>query len=418
MSSTPADAAPRSFEPLELPDRNRRKWSTRLVIALVLVSSALAYYAWNRRRTGSIEAFRTAEVTRQTVIRNVSATGHLDAHERVEVPAPMGGRLLDVLVVAGDVVTEGQLLARLDPRPQVLQVGSAQATVTAASSRLGSAGAVAAAARSALERTQQLVARGLASEADVGVARVQLEQADAMVRAARADRALAANGLENARLGEGAMELRAPVAGVILRAPRDVGGLVGPERGALFVVGVGLDEVTIEASIGEADVALLRAGQAATFEVPAFVGRTFQATVTRVEIDGSVADGAVTYAAFFSAPNPDRVLYPGMTTILRVEVSRAVGVLAVPEAALRFVPPGAEDTTPRTRIWRRVGPARLEPIDVVAGLSDGMNTEVTAAVSGQLREGTRVAIGMGITEEEAGGAGITLGSGGPRAAAR
>lgn len=410
MSSPPADAPPRTFERLELPDTSRELFWMRALVALLLVGGAAGVFAWRRTRAASADLFRTAAVERKTIARGVTATGHLDAKERIEVPAPVSSRLLEILVVVGDEVTEGQVLARLDSRPSTLQVGTASAAVTAASSRLGSAGVAAEAARSELERVQQLVARGLASEAEIAGARVRLEQAEAMVRAARADRSMASSNLESARLGEGAMELRAPATGVVLRAPRDVGGLVGPEKGALFVIGVGLEELVVEASIGEADVALLRAGQGAWFEVPAFVGRQFTATVTRVEIEGTVADGAVSYGAYFRAPNPDRTLYPGMTAILHVEVARAPDALVVNEAALRFEPEGAEPAPPRTRVWRRVGPSRLEPVAVTTGISDGTFTEVHPASPSALRVGAPLVIGMQVMDDET-RATVSLGSG-------
>jgi len=56
-----------------------------------------------------------------------------------------------------------------------------------------------------------------------------------------------------------------------------------------------------------------------------------------------VVQNVVTYIAVISAPNPDLMLLPGMTANVRIVVDTRSGVLKVPNAALRFRPPGAAD---------------------------------------------------------------------------
>src|SRR5690606_21361931 len=46
----------------------------------------------------------------------------------------------------------------------------------------------------------------------------------------------------------------------------------------------------------------------------------------------------VTYMVEVSAPNPDRILLPGMTANVRIVIDKRDGVLKVPNAALRFRP--------------------------------------------------------------------------------
>jgi hypothetical protein len=135
--------------------------------------------------------------------------------------------------------------------------------------------------------------------------------------------------------------------------------------------------------------------------------------VTRVDLDADVQPGAVSYPVQFRAENPDRLLRPGMTTLLRIEVARAVDVLSVHEAALRFVPEGADPAPARSRVWLRGGPTELVSIDVTAGVSDGAYTEIRPVDASALREGASIAIGMQPTEQ--GRVGISLGSGRRRA---
>ena len=98
-----------------------------------------------------------------------------------------------------------------------------------------------------------------------------------------------------------------------------------------------------------------------------------------------------------------------MSARVRIEVARSEKVLAVHEAALRFTPDGAEPAEPRTRLWKRLGPDQLEPVQVTAGLSDGTYTEVKPATADALHEKDIVAVGYTQVDVGSRGPAVTLG---------
>lgn len=410
-SSTPKGT---EFAPLALPDRRGGSRARKAVIAGVLLAAAVGAYVYSKQRAGETDFLRTEAVSRGSIVRVVTLTGHVDVVERVDVPAPIGGALVSIEATPGDRVVEGQILARLDPRRSSLALGSARATLNASVSRVSLARAALDSARAQVDTMEQLERRELASPAEVAGARLEVERADAALRASRAEQSVAANNVSTADMAVDGGVLRAPIAGVVLQSPRSLGTLVGPELGAIFVIGRSLDDLTIDANVGEADVGSLRQGLTAWFEVPAHPGRRFDATLSRIELDAAVGTGTVTFPVQFRATNPDQILRPGMTAILHVEVARADDVLLVPEAALRFVPPDAPPADPRTRVWVRTGPNRLEPVEVVTGVTDGASTEIRPAAGSSLPPGARVAIGVHV--DEIGGAGLSLGSGRRRGA--
>jgi HlyD family secretion protein len=96
----------------------------------------------------------------------------------------------------------------------------------------------------------------------------------------------------------------------------------------------------VEASIDESEIGRIAIGQEATFTVDSFPGRTFRGKITQVRKAALVVQNVVTYMAIISAPNPDLTLLPGMTTNVRITVANRDQVLRVPNAALRYRPPG------------------------------------------------------------------------------
>jgi HlyD family secretion protein len=161
------------------------------------------------------------------------------------------------------------------------------------------------------------------------------------------------------------------------------------------VIGEPLELMRVDVDVSEADIGDVRIDQQATFEVQTFAGRTFRARVERVGVEPRREGGVVTYPVRLIADNADRSLLPGMTAAVRLEVARVVQVLAVREAALRYLPQGFAEAAPRSRLFRRIGPDQLEPIAVTPGLSDGTYTELRSGPSdARVSERDEVAVGV------------------------
>jgi HlyD family secretion protein len=333
-------------------------------------------------------------VEKRTIVRVVEATGHLDARSRVEVAPPVAGHLAEIKVAPGDVVEKGQLLAKLDDRATALGVRGAGATLEASVWRVAEVRAAADSAEQEMRRVERLKARGLASAQDLDAAKAALERARAVVKAADAEKSLAADNVAVAKVGHNLGDIVSPIAGIVLSAPENAGVGVSPERGALFVVATPLDAMRIDADVSEADIGEVHVGQTAHFEVQTFPGREFTAKVERIGLDSKREGAVVTYTVMLTADNHEKLLLPGMTAAVRIEIATAKDAVAVREAALRFTPAGADPAEPRTRVWRRRTSSELEPITVKLGLSDGAYTEVHATPEDALQPGDPVVVGL------------------------
>lgn len=399
-------------QPLVIPTairerKRRRRW---ILLALGVVAAAAILIAVLAPLKVEPVQFRTALVERRTITRVVEATGQVDVVQRVEVPAPAAGRILEILVRTGDRVSERQPLARLDERAAVIAVRGAQAGTRAAASRVTEAEVALAAAADARARTEKLLERSLASPSELSAARSAEARARAALAAARAESAAAVQNLKSAELGESFATVLSPIEGVVLRAPDSPGAATAPEQGPLFVVGSALETLRIDAEVAESEIGLLKPGQVARFSVPAFAGRSFDARVEHLGIDAQRTGIAVRYPVELRAPNADRALLPGMTATIRVEVARVENALATREAALRFRPEDDQEAEPRSRVYRVDG-SELEPVDVIAGLSDGAYTEIRPKRPELLSVGSPVALGtLASSQQKRSGAGIRLGN--------
>ena len=405
-------AEPKASSPdpqLTIPALEARGRLVRIFVILGLLLAAGLAFAFYSRPEPKAEVFRTVEVTRRSIVRTVEAAGRLDVKTRVEVPAPLPGRLLAIQVREGERVEQGQPLAVLDQRASDLSLRAAQATAAAASGSLAESQAALDAATQTLARAKSLAEKGFGSTDEVARAEADLQRAKAAREAARGEQRAAGQRVASAQLEKSLGSLLAPAAGVVLRAPARIGAAVGPEQGPLFVIGDAPNTMRIDASVSETDVPFVKAGMPAKVSVVALPGSTFEAKVEHIGIDPSLEGGAALYPIRLLVENPDGTLLPGMSARVRIEVARSEKVLAVHEAALRFTPDGAEPAEPRTRLWKRLGPDQLEPVQVTAGLSDGTYTEVKPATADALHEKDIVAVGYTQVDVGSRGPAVTLG---------
>ena len=137
-------------------------------------------------------------------------------------------------------------------------------------------------------------------------------------------------------------EIRAPVDGVVVSRTVDVGQTVAASLQAptLFTIAQDLTQMQVDTNVDEADVGRIRVGLRATFTVDAFRNQTFAGEVMQVRKAPQTVQNVVTYNVVVSARNPDGRLLPGMTANVRLVVDQKDNVLKVPNAALRYRPPG------------------------------------------------------------------------------
>jgi len=379
---------------LRIPELAGRARTRRIVMLSVVLAAAAGAVYYYTRPEPIVELYRTETATLRTLVQQVEAAGKLDVQKRIEVPAPVPGRLVGIHVLPGQTVAVGDLLAELDVRAAVLVVRGAQASAEAAAGQVAQARASLEAAERGVERARTLMARGLASAEDVANAQSELARAQAATEAARGQQKVAGENVASAKLSQTLGRIEAPAAGVVLLAPERLGAAVSPDAGPLFVIGDPLTTMRVDAIVSETEVAQVKPGQPAEVLVAALPGRSFRAQVKRVGIEPDRSQVAVMYPVQLLVENPDGLLLPGMTARARMEVARAVNVLAVHEATLRFQPDGADPAEPRSRVWKRIGPQELEGLSVKVGISDGIYAEIKPRGDDKLSAGDPLAVGL------------------------
>jgi HlyD family secretion protein len=349
---------------------NKKLWIA-LVATGVLVAAGLAW--WQFGREPAQPPFRSVKVDRGGLVAAVSATGTLNPVTSVQVGSQVSGQIKEIFVDFNSPVKKGEVIARIDPEAFGLRVNQAmadleaarataltqRANVAALQAEVSRAEVVLAEAERNLRRNQMLVEKGFVSQAALETAQAAVATAREQVKTAQAQRAVGDAQVKNgealvrqreAQLAQARVDLertsiRAPVDGIVISRSVDAGQTVAASLQAptLFLIARNLTDMQVEASIDESEIGRIAIGQEASFTVDSFPGRSFSGKITQVRKAAQVVQNVVTYIAVIAAPNPDLSLLPGMTANVRIVTARREDVLRVPNAALRFRPPGATE---------------------------------------------------------------------------
>lgn len=132
-----------------------------------------------------------------------------------------------------------------------------------------------------------------------------------------------------------------PVNGTVINSNVAVGQTVVSsfQAPSLFVIAQDLKKMQIDTLVDEADIAKIKVGEEADFNVGAFPSSTFHGKVTEIRLNPINQANVVDYDVIVVFDNPGEKLLPGMQADVKFIVAQAKNTLKIPTMALRFVPP-------------------------------------------------------------------------------
>jgi HlyD family secretion protein len=335
----------------------------------------------------------------------VMGTGTLEARVKTTISPRIQERLAEVLVDQGDSVKSGQLIARLDDAETKQQVAIAEATLAAARATVERVRSDESRAQAVLKQAQQdhqrsieLMAAKITSQADfdktaeaLHVAEAGLKSAQTAIVEAESQVFTAEKTLLYQREHLAFTEMRSPYDGLVTRRDRDPGGIVVP--GASILQLVATNEIWVSAWVDETAMTGLKAGQPARVVFRSEPAKNYAGEVARLgrEADRETRE-FVLDVRVKQLPENWTI---GQRAEVFIETGYRSGVLLMPSQFIRWREGKAsvfvnDHGHPR---WRGVtlGLRGLQNVEVTQGLSAG--EQIVRPVEGQkqlLIDGQRI----------------------------
>jgi HlyD family secretion protein len=299
-----------------------RRTGSWILIALLVVGGG--YYWIHHGKQADVIVLEKIKVSRGNLVESIASTGTLSALEEVTIGSQVSGIVTKVLVDFNDNVKAGQLLAVVDPQTLQAQVDVSRAMLAQRQVTYDEA------ARQ-LKEGAPLREKGYLSDQDMRALEVAARTAKAQLESATVD-----FNKQNVQLTYA--EIRSPISGVVMTRSVDPGNTVQASMQAptLFVVASDLTKMKILANVDETQIAAIKEGMRARFTVSGIPDKTFNARVRQVRLKPVTTNNVVTYTVVLDAENPDKALFPGMTTTIDFIQSNIENQLILPSAALRI----------------------------------------------------------------------------------
>jgi membrane fusion protein (multidrug efflux system) len=294
-----------------------------------------------------------------------TTVGYIDA----QIHSKVTGYLLAQNYKEGSLVSAGDLLFEVDPRPFQAVVDQAKAQLQVASAELVQARADEDAAQAEIDRAKAaqtktgldvkrytpLVADGtvsqqefddadqsnLANQASVLAAKAKYNRALAAVKGAEAQIEVARSALQGAQLNLGFTRVKSPINGIAGIRVANIGDLVGTDQKALLTTVSQIDPIYVQFPISEQEYLSLHSfllDQASNREdtlqliLPDGTVYDHKGKIDIIGREVDAATGTLRIRGIF--PNPGNVLRPGQYSRIRTATRIDKGALLVPQRAI------------------------------------------------------------------------------------
>ena len=377
-----AEATPASTGaamPPHAPPSRRGRWLGALVALLVMLAlGGAAWYLIHRPAPkgpggpggGARVTVGEATARRADVPVYIDALGTVTPVATITLRPQVSGVLTQVLFTEGQMVTKGQLLAQIDPRPFQQALMQAQGTRQRDEAQLANA-------RITLQRYQPLLAQDSIARQDVDTQAALVQQLEGTVTSDRASEKTAQLNLDFTRV-------TAPVSGRVGLRVVDAGNVVSSGDAAGIAVITQINPVDVQFSVPQDRVpdiqtrAMESVKEDKRLPVTA-LDRTRSNVLDKgvfLTLDNQVDVQTGTVRAKARFQNAAGTLFPNQFVNIRLLLRTLQGAVVVPVTALRtgaagdFVYVVNEDRTVSMRPVKR-GQGTVENIVVTEGLKEG-----------------------------------------------
>jgi len=308
-------------------------------------------------------------LSRATIVRSVTASGRIESVEEAEIASQIIGRVTAVNFKEGDPVKAGDVLVAIDRTDAQAKLDSTNARISRLEAAINQADSDLKKAQRDADLSAKLAGRGFSTPTELADSFTLLAKAEAALSMCR-------NELVEAEAMRRASEeelrrttILAPIDGVVSDLEVDVGEIViaGTTNlpGSVLMKVCDMDRMRVRADVDEADVPLVRRGQAARVYLQADQLRPLPGRVDRVSPQGKVKqDEVVGFETLLDldvsppagSASDFPTLRPGMTVTAEIEVRQVDEALSAPAQAVVHRRRKELPDTPLIRDWSERAP--------------------------------------------------------------
>ncbi|WP_302613589.1 efflux RND transporter periplasmic adaptor subunit [uncultured Bacteroides sp.] len=321
------------------------------------------------------EKYELVSPTTGNVERNTVLTGKIEPRDEIEIKPQVSGIISEINVEEGDMVHEGDIVARIKIVPDEAQLSSALSRIETAKISLEDA-------KLKHERNKLLFDKKVISREEFETTATAFAKAKAELDAAQDSYSIVKEGVSKTNAKESNTLVRATITGIVLDIPIKVGSSVIQANtmndGTTVATVADMNNLIFEGKVDETEVGMLSVGQPMDISIGALPDLKLDATIELIAPKGTETNGANTFEIKAAIKVPaDFTLRAGYSANATVNLSKAENVLTIPESVIEW----KGDSTFVYVLTDSVPEQKFERRPIGTGTSDGINIQVKDGIT-------------------------------------
>ena len=349
-----------------------RKLIVAVIVAVIFIGTFVFLYQ-KSQPTPVVYSEFTPEV--KDIQKTTVITGKIEPRNEVTVKPQISGIITELYKEAGDMVQQGEVIAKVKVIPDMGQLSSAEARVRLADINLKQA-------QVDFSREESLYKQKLVSADEFDKIKQTLRQAKEEVVAAQDALDVVRNGVSKSNASASSTLIRSTITGLILDVPVKVGNTVVLSNtfndGTTIATVANMNDLIFRGNIDETEVGRLVEGMPMKITIGALQDLSFEANLEYVSPKAVESNGANQFevkAAVHVIKGGK--IRSGYSANAEIVLAKANKVLSIPESAIEF-------SGDSTFVYVVKGSGEKKTYDrraVTTGLSDGVNIEIKKGIT-------------------------------------
>lgn len=343
-----------------------------LVLVLVLFLGTLGYL-YSKSKPKEV-VYETTQAFYTDIIRKTVATGSVVPRNEIEIKPTVSGIIDQINVTEGQMVSVGQVLARVKIVPNMVNLNAAESRVNRAKIALEEA-------RINFNRQQQLFDREVIAESEFIPFRIALNNAEEENVSAENNLQLIRDGASKNSTTTSNTIIRSTISGMILTIPVELGYSVieanNFNAGTTIVTIADMGQMMFKGKVDESEVGKIVEGMDLILNIGAIDEVDFAAVLEHISPKGVEESGAIQFEIRADIKlDKEHFIRAGYSATADIVLERRDSVLAVEESILIF-------DNGNTFVEVETEPQTFEQREVKTGISDGINIEIKEGITAE-----------------------------------
>lgn len=340
-----------------------------LVVIAGLLIGTLVYLFKKNQESPIVYNTKSAEIT--TIIKKTVATGSILPRKEILIKPQISGIVQSIYVEAGDMVKDGDILAKIRVVPNMVALNNAD-------NRLNRAKIEHEQAMIDYNRNKSLYDKKVISDATFQPVKLRLRSAEEELEAAENNLTIVKEGVSKSGKNSSNTLIRSTIDGMVLDVPIKEGNSVIEANnfndGTTIANIADMQDMIFEGKVDESEVGKLTEGMTLILNIGAIDAEKFEANLEYIAPKGVEENGAIQFLVKAAVElKEDQFVRAGYSSTADVVLDRRDSVLAIEESLLQF----KNDTA---YVEVETGNQQFERRDIELGLSDGIKVEVLEGI--------------------------------------